>query len=254
MMTEPSIQRPPEAAGPDLLAGRRDLAFVAAPGSAPLLGPAPGPLRIAVDFDGVLFDHVPAVLRGFRDAHGIDLQDEGFRYWDFFQYRAVRERNLTWNCVRSVLRAIDTDLALHELPPRDPHAAEVMDRWRAAGHRVLVVTAREAEARAATERFLQAHAIPHDGLVLGAARKTGYDVLVDDAPHNVLMAAADGGLALLMDHSYNRDVPTRGNPVRVGDWKDVARVVAEKLASSADLRPETRPQEFPPLPAPLAAR
>lgn len=182
-------------------------------------------LRIAVDFDGVLFDHVPYLLRGFRDAHGIDLEDEGLRYWDFFQYRAVREKNLTWNCVRSILTAIDTDAAIHERPPRDPNAKHVMRHWAEAGHAVNVVTARGEEARATTEAFLARHEIPHHALVMGASRKTGWDVLVDDAPHNVLMAAADGGLALLMDHPYNRDVPTRRNPLRVRDWLDVERAV-----------------------------
>lgn len=183
-------------------------------------------LRIAVDFDGVLFDHVPYLLRGFRDAHGIDLEEEGLRYWDFFQYRAVREKNLTWQCVSAVLRAIDTDEAIHRLPPRDQHAREVMARWRREGHEVKVVTARTEEARATTELFLARNLIPHDALVMGAARKTGYDVLVDDAPHNVLMAAADGGMALLMDHPYNRDVPTKRNPVRVRSWHDVEVAVA----------------------------
>jgi uncharacterized HAD superfamily protein len=183
-------------------------------------------LRIAVDFDGVLFDHVPYVLRGFRDAHGIDLEAEGLRYWDFFQYRAVREKNLTWQCVRSVLQAIDTDEAIHQLPPRDLHAREVMAGWIREGHEVHVVTAREEEARATTEAFLRLHDIPHEALVMRASRKTGYDVLVDDAPHNVLMAAADGGLALLMDQPYNRDVPTKRNPVRVRDWREVAAAVA----------------------------
>jgi 5'(3')-deoxyribonucleotidase len=188
-------------------------------------------LRIAADFDGVLFDHVPYLLRGFRDAHGIDLEAEGFRYWDFFQYRAVRERNLTWQCVRRVLDAIDNDPHLHRLPPRDPYAASVMGRWREDGHEVRVVTAREPSCREATEQFLRAHRIPHDGLVMGAAKKTGYDVLVDDAPHNVLMAAADGGLALLMDHPYNRDVPCKRNPLRVRHWREVE--LAVRLAQRA---------------------
>lgn len=183
-------------------------------------------LRIAVDFDGVLFDHVPYVLRGFRDAHGIDLEEEGMRYWDFFQYRAVRGQNLTWNCVRSVLERIDTDPAVHEMPPKDPHAGAVMRRWMTEGHDVSVVTARTETSRAITEKFLVRHQLPHHKLVMGASRKTGYDVLVDDAPHNVLMAAADGGLAVLMDQPYNRDVPTRRNPVRVRSWRDVERVVA----------------------------
>lgn len=199
-------------------------------------------MKIAVDFDGVLFDHVPYLLRGFRDirricgsagcssaddhGHGIDLAEEGLAYWDFFQYRAVREKNLTWQCVKSVLTAIDTDHAIHELPPRDAHARAVMARWLEDGHDVRVVTARTQESRATTEMFLERHAIPHTALVMGASRKTGYDVLVDDAPHNVLMAAADGGHALLMDHPYNRDVPTKRNPLRVRDWREVEAAVA----------------------------
>jgi 5'-nucleotidase len=198
---------------------------IAVDADAPSGRPVAGNLRIAVDFDGVLFDHVPYLLRGFRDAHGIDLAEEGLRYWDFFQYRAVRERNLTWQCVSNVLHAIDTDEAIHRLPPRDPHAKRVMRAWMDAGHEVRVVTARGEHARATTEAFLADHGIQHDSLVLGAARKTGYDVLVDDAPHNVLMAAADGGLALLMDQPYNRDVPTRRNPIRVRDWTEVERAV-----------------------------
>lgn len=100
-----------------------------------------------------------------------------------------------------------------------------MRRWMDAGHEVRVVTAREEAARETTEGFLARHRIPHHALVMGASRKTGYDVLVDDAPHNVLMAAADGGLAVLMDQPYNRDVPTRRNPVRARSWRDVERIV-----------------------------
>src|ERR1051325_8741713 len=118
-------------------------------------------LRIAVAFDGVLFDHVPYLLRGFRDAHGIDLNDEGFRHWDFFQYRAVREKDLSWSCVQSILTRIETDATLHTEPARDPDAARILDVWRTAGHEVHIVTARGEAAREATELFLAHHQIPH---------------------------------------------------------------------------------------------
>jgi len=182
-----------------------------------------GELTIAVDFDGVLFDHVPYVLRGFRDAHGIDLADEGLRYWDFFQYQAVREAGLTEECVRSVLDRIETDPALHERGPRDPFAARVMDAWKQAGHRVDVVTARGEISREVTRRFLRTNEIPYDELVMEAETKTGWDLLVDDAAHNVLAAADEGSTALLMDQPYNRDVDAQGNPRRVRDWVEVAR-------------------------------
>ena len=45
------------------------------------------------------------------------------------------------------------------------------------------------------------------------------------------MAAAAGGLALLMDHPYNRDVPAQRNPLRVNDWQDVAELVSSRTVS-----------------------
>jgi uncharacterized HAD superfamily protein len=179
-------------------------------------------LAIAVDVDGVLFDHIPYVLRGFRDAHGIDLTEEGLRYWDFFQYQAVRDAGLTEECVRRVLDRVETDPALHAKPPKDPFAARVMDAWKQAGHRVDVVTARGEISREVTQRFLATNEIPHDELHMEVEQKTGWDVLVDDAAHNVLAAADDGSTALLMDQPYNRDVDAQGNPHRVQDWVEVA--------------------------------
>jgi uncharacterized HAD superfamily protein len=79
--------------------------------------------------------------------------------------------------------------------------------------------------------FLAHHGIPHHDLHMGVRIKTGWDVLIDDAPHNVLIAAADGTRALLMDHPYNRDIPAHTNPLRVHDWMEVQAAVAALSAS-----------------------
>jgi 5'(3')-deoxyribonucleotidase len=64
---------------------------------------------------------------------------------------------------------------------------------------------------------------------MGVQRKTGYDILVDDAPHNVLLTAEGGGLALVMDHPYNRRVPELDGLRRVHDWMDVEHEVLAAL-------------------------
>lgn len=188
-----------------------------------------GGLRIGVDFDGVLFDHIPYVLRAFRDTHGIDLSREEFLHWDVTRHEAVRERGLTWQCVRSVLQAIETDPLVHEAPLRDRYSGDVIRRWRSDGHTVQVVTARDPESRVVTQAFLEGNGIEHDGLRMGVDLKTGYDVLVDDAPHNVTAAAAQGGMALVMDQPYNRYVEEREGLVRVRNWFDVEQEVLAAL-------------------------
>jgi uncharacterized HAD superfamily protein len=194
------------------------------------------PLSIAVDFDGVLFDHVPYILRGFRDAHGIDLAREGLQHWDFQKYQAVRDADLTEGCVREVLDRIETDPALHEKPPKDPLASDIIAGWKKIGHQVDIVTARGEISRDVTERFLATNDVPYDDLVMEAGTKTGWDVLVDDAPHNVLAAADDGTRSLLMDQPYNRDVDAERNPARVYNWVDVARIVPTHAARAPDPR------------------
>ncbi len=184
-------------------------------------------LNIAVDVDGVLFDHIPYVLRAFRDNLGIDMDRDDLRAWDFFHLHAIQEADLTWGEVRRVLDAVESDWVLHEEEPLDPLAANVMADWIARGHTVDVVTARAPKHEHVTKVFLNHHGIPHHALRMGVALKTGYDVLIDDAPHNVLLAAADGTKAFLYDHPYNRDVPTHTNPVRVHDWHDVDDRVQE---------------------------
>lgn len=195
-------------------------------------------LRIAVDFDGVLFDHVPYVLRGFRDRLGIDLEAEGFRHWDYYHYKAVRDADLPPSQIQAVLHDIETDLKLHREAPRDKLAARVIQDWVDAGHTVDIVTARNRDSERAVRAFLKQHGIPFHDLVMERYLKTGWDILIDDAPHNALLAAADGSLALLMDHPYNRDVPTHTNPVRVQDWQDVAERVEAYVKPT--LKPTTQ--------------
>jgi uncharacterized HAD superfamily protein len=200
-------------------------------------------LRIAVDVDGVLFDHVPHVLRGFRDRHGIDLMAEDLRHWDFYRYKAVQDAALPLGSVEALLRGLESDERLHRLPPRDPEAVEVMRRWMDQGHRVSVVTARDRRSEAATRLFLRRNGIPHHDLHMEVVVKTGWDVLIDDAPHNVVAAAAEGSQALLMDQPYNREVVADGNPLRVHDWRQVeaaVRAVAKGLEATLAPTPTVR--------------
>ncbi len=187
--------------------------------------------RIAVDFDGVLFDHVPWVLRAFRDKHDVDLGAEGFRYWEYYQYKAVEDAALTVGEVKDLLRNLETDSVIHKSPLRDPYSRQVMEDWSEAGHSVDIVTARELVSKQVTLEFLNRNRVPFDELHMGVRIKTGYDLLIDDSPHNVLMAAAGGGQSLLVDHPYNQDVPCETNPRRVQDWKEIEILAREILGA-----------------------
>jgi len=189
-------------------------------------------VRVAVDVDGVLFDHLPHIHRAFREADGVDLAEEGFRHWDFQAYDAVREAGLDREAVRAVLDRVETNPRLHRAPPLDRRAPSVMASWRSAGCSVEVVTARGEVSRAVTELFLAANGIPHDELHMDVAEKTAWDLIVDDAPANARAAARAGTPVLLMDQPYNRSVDEAGPIRRVRDWAQARAAAAPLLAEA----------------------
>lgn len=184
-----------------------------------------GDARIAVDFDGVLFDQAPHVREAFRELFGIDIGPVDTWPANLSAHEPIQDHALTDEDIWAAFHAVHTQPDIHRSNLIDAHACQVLDRLRATGHEVLIVTARRLEARETTELFLEHHGIPHDGVVMGARRKLGYDVLLDDLPHHVTRAADDGSLGLLMDQPYNRGFATDGNPMRVHGWRHVRRVL-----------------------------
>lgn len=179
-------------------------------------------LRIAVDFDGVLFDQSRHVREAFQDVHGVDPGPVEEWPWQLTEHPPIRDAGLDSEDTWTVFAAVHNDRERHREDPLDPRSVDVLARLREAGHTVEVVTARDPESREPTEFFLSRNAIPHDRLVMGDNVKTGWDVLLDDLPPHVERVAEDGSLGLLHDQPYNRAYETDGNPRRVAGFDELA--------------------------------
>lgn len=185
--------------------------------------------RIGVDFDGVLFDQVPHIIRGFRELHDVDLAPVESWHWNLSEHPAIQAAGLTEDQIWQVFRQLELEEAIHRADPLDPHALEVLGAWQARGWQVHIATSRPEHSRPAVEAFLSHNQVPHDLLEMGVYPKTGYDVLVDDLPPNVQAAAEDGGHGLLFHQPYNVSFETDGNPRRVQGWREVEAAVAAWL-------------------------
>jgi uncharacterized HAD superfamily protein len=185
-------------------------------------------LRIAVDFDGVLFPQSRHVRELFQEVHGIDPGPAERWPWELTEHPPIKDEGLTKEDTWEVFHAVHTDLDRHEEDLLDPHAADVLAALQEAGHRVEIVTARDPESREPTRFFLDRNGIPHDRLVMGDNEKTGWDVLVDDLPPHVERAAANGALGLLHDQPYNRAYESDGNPRRLADFRELAELFGEE--------------------------
>lgn len=184
-----------------------------------------GPLRIAVDFDGVLFDQSAHIRERFHEIHGVDIGPVDEWPWNLSEHPPVKQAGLTDEDTWEVFHSVHNDEALHRTEPLDADCRRVLEALLEVGHRVEVVTARSPTSREVTELFLERNAIPHERLVMGDHEKTGWDVLVDDLPHHVQRVADDGSVGLLMDHPYNRAYEATANPYRVDGWRHVGQVL-----------------------------
>ncbi len=119
--------------------------------------------------------------------------------------------------------------------PARKGAKEVLERWRAAGIEVIVLTSRVAEWFGNPEKlsrdWLEKRHIPYDGLVASCADKGAYcaqnniDILIDDSVEQCLSAQEKGVYAVL---AVSRATLERAREVHYGgaNWKQIDAAVA----------------------------
>jgi uncharacterized protein len=111
-----------------------------------------------------------------------------------------------------------------EIPPTEPNIGDVTKRIHRKGYRISIITKRERPTVAYVAQWLDAHKVYADDLVFiyDAVPKANYpfDVLIDDAPKNLVDIAAPKS-AILFNQPWNREFDW---PVRVDTLSE-----AEKL-------------------------
>lgn len=185
-------------------------------------------LTVAVDVDGPLYELVPALRTWLHHNAGLPMsQMPDPTIYDIAGVWGITQRFL-------IEQLIAGCQAGHLFWKGEAHrpGIKALHALRAAGHRIVLVTARdlpgiEATARAATETWARAVDAPYDELFLTHDKNTvDWDVLVDDYEVNVTRAHADQRHALLLRREWNLHLP-----LATHDWADVLTEV-DSLACS----------------------
>ena len=162
----------------------------------------PTQLRIGLDVDGVLADYMAGVAAMGRSlGHAVERALHGPTRYDLVEPGWFPDAASAGAAMSGLLGKIG-DLAL-----LDATAPDAVSRLRSAGHRVVVVTARDERIRDDTSIWLGRHGIDADEVVFERNKSsTGCDVYLDDAAHNVTELRDAGCLAVVYDAPYNRDI------------------------------------------------
>src|SRR3954453_23071362 len=171
-------------------------------------------MRIAIDIDSTLHPYWELLSEISRRRFGVDLPYEEQVTWGITR---LKRRQLA-ACVAET----HTDAVIAAGRPYDG-AVEAIGRWHEAGHFIHITSHRPVEAHAATARWLEDIALPHDELYcsfdkVGRCREIGIDLLIDDSPVNLQHALEAGIRAATLLHPWNRELCETEDVVCAEDW------------------------------------
>lgn len=178
-------------------------------------------MRVGLDIDGVLCDHVAGLCERIRERYHIDLRPEMVTEWDLdFGPSSVAEE------LRSAY--MDRHFVL-SLPPMEGAQAAVSAILETDGLAVTAVTSRPLQAKPATDDWLAAYFPSLDALYASRKEDMPLDILVDDFPLFVERFAAAGRRAVLFSQPWNQrdEDHLRSLPgITVArDWDDAVRLI-----------------------------
>lgn len=188
-------------------------------------------MKLGIDLDGVVYNfHVPFCKLAekklkreldYPECWNFFAEQWGITFQEFDELMAfgVKYRNLWW------------------VGPEIEGAKNGLQELIDDGHEIVIITHRgpkgaEMEARWATEHWLAVHRIPHHELFITHEKtKFDLDLIVEDAPKNVLAAQAAGEIGVCYTQPWNTDDKEEWNgsgpQYRVDNWEQVVKVVRE---------------------------
>lgn len=188
-------------------------------------------MRVGVDVDGVLYHWERTARYLLRTERGCVNLDHASTDWNMIQ-RRVAPQDWRWLWREGV------ELGLYRHGHLMTGAIEGMRALEAAGHDLVVVTHRPAEAVHDTLAFLSYHFNDVDlagvHILGGSAPKSSIacDVLIDDKPENIDdWLDNTSGHAVLFDQPWNRDYRvsyfTLERFERAVDWREAVSIIEE---------------------------
>jgi len=178
-------------------------------------------MRVGLDIDGVLCDHVAGLCERIRGRYHIHLRPEMITEWDLdFGPSSIAEE------LRSAYG--DRDFVL-SLPPVRGAQAAVSAILQTDGLTVAAVTSRPVEAKPATDAWLATYFPALDIFYTSKKETAPLDLLVDDFPLFVERFAAAGRKAILFSQPWNRQdedhLRSLAGVTIAQDWDDAVGLI-----------------------------
>lgn len=176
---------------------------------------------ILVDMDDTIEDLMGAWLGFLREKHHLDVRKEDIREWDM--HKAFP--SLSTQEIYAPL--FEEDMWKSVQPFQD--AIEYLPRLIDDGHEVIIVTASNYDTVGMKMNYVLKRYFPFiscDNIIIASKKQMILgDVLIDDAPHNVIGGEYQG---ILFDAPHNRWFDAEAHGIRrAHDWSEVYSIILD---------------------------
>ncbi|MDO8212810.1 hypothetical protein [Conexibacter sp. CPCC 206217] len=186
-------------------------------------------MRIAIDIDSTLHNYWDVFSKLARKRFGVTLA-----YQDQVTYEIDRLRPEQVDALTA-----ESHAALHVLGARPYEGAvETIAAWHETGHFIHITSHRAREAHEPTAQWLEQIGLPYDELYcswdkISRCTEIEIDVLIDDAPVNILRAQEQGIVPATILHPWNRELCHEEGVIAASDWAELAQRLSPVLAGTA---------------------
>ena len=183
-------------------------------------------MRIAIDIDSTLHHYWDELAGAAKRRFGVALPYDHQHTWKISRLRDEQ--------LRVCIADTHSDAAIARARPY-PHAVEIVNAWREAGHWIHITSHRAEACHAATQAWLAAIGLHYDDLhcshdKVSRCVELDIDVLIDDSPVTIARALENGMVAATLVHPWNRDMCEEETEVVCGaDWPDLAAALELRL-------------------------
>jgi uncharacterized protein len=182
-------------------------------------------MNLGFDIDGVISNFSKHFVEIIEKKYGVALADE-----DMYSYDVELVLGITKDEVAEIVfETLSSDLPLY------PQAKETLDRLSAEGHRIYLLTARNAALISLTTEWLDVHSIPYtEVFYLTRGKKSSaevaLDMIVEDNLEEALELTKKIKTVLLFNQPWNKTRNVKGLVKRIYGWPDIYEEV--KLLAS----------------------
>lgn len=188
-------------------------------------------MEIIVDLDGVCYDFVGELTKYVESETGEKLPPATTYNFFWHDWGMPHAEYHMWRN-----KALHARKLFYEGDPL-PGCIETLTSLRAAGHKIHLVTARDADTESATHRWLGQHKIPFDRVTFSSEKQEfrRAEMAIDDNIEQVQNMRDAGINAFLMSQPWNAEAE---NLPRVASWREFEnRVIEHAMYGKSGIRP-----------------